>query len=114
MRFSFSILLVFLSFFCANAQKVGVVLSGGGSSGLAHIGVLKALEENNIPIDYICGTSMGALVGCLYAQGLTPTEIETLVKSDEFLSWATGVVRPDNIYYFKKKEDDASWVTFKL
>jgi NTE family protein len=97
-----------------NGEKVGVVLSGGGASGLAHIGVLKALEENNIPIDFICGTSMGALVGCLYAQGLTPTEIETLVKSDEFLSWATGTVRPDNIYYFKKKEDDASWVTFKL
>ncbi len=95
-------------------EKVGVVLSGGGASGLAHIGVLKALEENNIPIDYICGTSMGALIGCLYAEGLTPTEIETLVKSEEFLSWATGSVRPDNIYYFKKKEDDASWVTFKL
>ena len=47
------------------AQKVGVVLSGGGASGMAHIGVLKALEENEIPIDFITGTSMGALVGGL-------------------------------------------------
>ncbi|MBI3510991.1 MAG: patatin-like phospholipase family protein [Bacteroidetes bacterium] len=95
-------------------EKVGVVLSGGGASGLAHIGVLKALEENNIPIDYICGTSMGALVGCLYTMGYTPTEIETLVKSDDFKSWATGVFQPDQVYYFKKKDDNASWVTFKL
>ena len=45
------------------AQKVGLVLSGGGSSGMVHIGVLKALEENNIPVDYIAGTSAGGLVG---------------------------------------------------
>ncbi|HET6991911.1 MAG TPA: patatin-like phospholipase family protein, partial [Bacteroidia bacterium] len=95
-------------------EKVGVVLSGGGASGLAHIGVIKALEENHIPIDYICGTSMGALVACMYAQGLTPQEMEKLVESEEFLSWATGVVQPNNIYYFKKKDDDASWITFKL
>lgn len=95
-------------------DKVGVVLSGGGASGLAHIGVLKALEENHIPIDYICGTSMGALVGCLYSIGYTPAEIEQLVKTEEFLSWATGTFRPDQIYFFKKKEDNASWITLKL
>ena len=50
----------------AKAQKVGLVLSGGAASGIAHIGVLKALEENNIPIDYITGTSMGAFIGALY------------------------------------------------
>ncbi|HTL82713.1 MAG TPA: patatin-like phospholipase family protein [Bacteroidia bacterium] len=94
--------------------KVGVVLSGGGASGLAHIGVLKALEDNHIPIDYICGTSMGALIGSLYTMGYTPLEIENLVKSDEFRSWATGIFQPDQVYYFKKKDDNASWVTFKL
>jgi NTE family protein len=51
------------------AQKVGVVLSGGGAKGYAHVGLLKALEENHIPIDYICGTSIGAIVGGLYAIG---------------------------------------------
>ena len=44
------------------AQKVGLVLSGGGAKGLTHIGIIRALEENNIPIDYITGTSMGAIV----------------------------------------------------
>ena len=53
----------------SNAQKVGLVLSGGGAKGLTHIGIIRALEENNIPIDYIAGTSMGAIVGSLYAMG---------------------------------------------
>ena len=48
---------------------MGLVLSGGGSSGLSHIGVIKALEDNNIPIDYICGTSSGGLIGAFYAIG---------------------------------------------
>ena len=48
-------------------KKVGLALSGGGMKGLAHIGVIRVLEENNIPIDYISGTSMGALIGALYA-----------------------------------------------
>ena len=47
----------------SHAQKVALVLSGGGAKGIAHVGVLKALEENNIPIDYIVGTSMGGIVG---------------------------------------------------
>lgn len=50
-------------------KKVGLVLSGGGAKGVAHIGVLKVLEEAGIPIDYIAGTSMGSLVGALYASG---------------------------------------------
>jgi NTE family protein len=53
-------------------QKVGLVLSGGGAKGMAHIGVIRALEENGIPIDYIAGTSIGAIVGGLYAAGYTP------------------------------------------
>ncbi|RUA06485.1 MAG: hypothetical protein DSY38_04225 [Fusobacteria bacterium] len=61
--------------------KVGVALSGGGAKGFAHIGVLKVLEENNIPIDYISGTSMGAIVASLYATGYSPDEIEVVVKT---------------------------------
>lgn len=57
--------------------KVGLALGGGGARGVAHIGVLKALEELDIPIDYIAGTSMGAVVGGLYASGMSPAEIET-------------------------------------
>ena len=56
--------------------KVGLVLSGGGALGIAHVGVLKALEELRIPIDYIAGTSMGSVVGGLYASGMSPAEID--------------------------------------
>jgi NTE family protein len=63
---------------------VGLVLSGGGARGFAHIGVLKILEENHIPIDYIGGASMGALIGALYSMGKSPSEIEQLVAS---LNW---------------------------
>ncbi|MBR5813374.1 MAG: patatin-like phospholipase family protein, partial [Bacteroidaceae bacterium] len=56
-------------------QKVGLVMSGGGAKGLAHIGVIKALEEERIPIDYVTGTSMGAIVAALYSMGYTPDEM---------------------------------------
>ena len=69
----------------AQRPKVGLVLGGGGAAGIAHVGVLKVLEENNIPIDVIAGTSMGAIIGSLYASGLKATEIETVVNS---LDWA--------------------------
>ncbi|MGL5125322.1 MAG: patatin-like phospholipase family protein, partial [Fusobacteriaceae bacterium] len=59
-------------------KKIGLVLSGGGAKGFAHIGVLKALEKNGIEIDYITGTSMGAIIATLYSIGYTPDEIEEL------------------------------------
>jgi len=61
--------------------KIGLVLSGGGARGAAHIGVLKVLEAHRIPVDYIAGTSMGSIVGGLYASGLTPAEIEQAIKT---------------------------------
>ncbi|GGF01262.1 patatin-like phospholipase family protein [Hymenobacter cavernae] len=74
----------------ASAQKVGLVLSGGGAKGLAHVGVLKVLEKNNIPIDYIIGTSMGSVVGAMYAAGYSPAEIEKIVVNPEFQNWVSG------------------------
>lgn len=68
----------------AQRPKIGLVLSGGGARGFAHIGVLKVLEENNVPIDYIVGTSMGSIIGGLYAIGLTPEEIE---KGVDGIAW---------------------------
>lgn len=85
------------------AQKVGLVLSGGGAKGLTHIGIIRALEENNIPIDYITGTSMGAIVGSLYAMGYSPDDMETLLKSEDFKRWYSGEVEEKYMYYFKKK-----------
>ncbi|MEO8043292.1 MAG: patatin-like phospholipase family protein [Spartobacteria bacterium] len=76
----------FLILFCASIlvvpladarPKIGLALGGGGARGAAHIGVLKALEQLDIPVDYIAGTSMGAVVGGLYASGMSPEEIET-------------------------------------
>ena len=84
----------------SDSQSVGLVLSGGGSKGIAHIGVIKTLEENDIPIDYITGTSMGAIVGGLYAAGYTPDEMMQLLLSKEFGYWSTGQIDPDYIYYF--------------
>lgn len=111
-------LIIFFFFFLlttvAEAQKVGVVLSGGGAGGVTHIGVLKALEEHGIPIDYIAGTSMGALIGGLYASGYSPEEIEQMFLSEEFHNWAYGKADSKYQFYFKQKEDDASWVTFKF
>src|SRR5262245_5214696 len=60
--------------------KIGVALEGGGALGLAHIGVLEWFEEHHIPIDYIAGTSMGGLVGGLYATGLKPAELREVVS----------------------------------
>ena len=98
----------------ANAQSVGLVLSGGGVRGMAHIGVLKALEENHIPIDYITGTSAGALVGSLYASGLTPDQIEQMVTSTDFVKTVSGKFSEDNLYYFKSDPLDAGWISIKL
>lgn len=98
----------------SKAQKVGVVLSGGAASGMSHIGVLKALEDNHIPIDYIAGTSMGALIGSLYAMGYSPKKIEEFVKTDKFKNWSEGVIDEKYAYYFKRNEDNASWIVYPL
>lgn len=85
-------------------QSVGLVLSGGGAKGIAHIGVIKALEDNDIPIDYITGTSMGAIVGGLYASGYTTDEMMQLLMSQDFSYWSTGKIDPKKVYYFARQE----------
>ena len=65
-------------------KKIGLVLGGGGARGFAHIGVLKWIEENKIPIDYVAGTSIGAVIGALHCLGYTAEEIENLAKKTEF------------------------------
>jgi NTE family protein len=92
-------LLVFVT--SASAQKVGLVLSGGGAKGIAHIGVLQAFEDNGIPIDYVAGTSMGAVVGGLYAMGYSPAEMLALIKSDDFNNWKNGTVEQRYVNFFR-------------
>ncbi|MEI6694690.1 MAG: patatin-like phospholipase family protein [Bacteroidota bacterium] len=96
------------------AQKVGLVLSGGGAKGVTHIGVIKALEESGIPIDYIAGTSMGAIIGGLYAAGYSPDEMEKIFLGDEFASWISGIIDKKYIYYFKKEAPNASWIDLRF
>ena len=95
-----SLCLFFLPF--TQAQKVGLVLSGGGANGMTHIGIIRALEENNIPIDYITGTSMGAIIGSLYAMGYSPDDMEALLRSEDFKRWYSGQIEPEYGYYFKQ------------
>lgn len=83
-------------------QSVGLVLSGGGAKGIAHVGVIKALEENGIPIDYVTGTSMGAIIGGLYACGYTPEEMMDLLCSQYFMTMSAGKYDPALTYYFAK------------
>jgi len=64
--------------------KIGLVLSGGGAKGFAHVGVLKEIEKSGIQIDYIGGTSMGAIVGGLYASGYSASQIEKIVINTDF------------------------------
>ena len=98
----------------AVAQSVGLVLSGGGASGLAHVGVLKALEENSIPIDYIAGTSIGGLVAGMYSAGYSPVQIEGLLTSENFKRLASGEIEGRYIYYFRKPMPNASWISIKF
>lgn len=86
------------------AQSVGVVMSGGGAKGLYHIGVLRALEENGIPIDYISGTSMGSIIGGLYASGYTIEEMEEIALSGDLERWVSGRIDPKHNYYYINKE----------
>lgn len=93
---------------------VGLVLSGGGAKGIAHIGVIQAFEENDIPIDYITGTSMGAIVGSLYASGYTPAEMLELIASRGFAYWSTGKIDPDYTYYFLTRDKSPVFVRLNL
>lgn len=86
------------------AQSVGLVLSGGGAKGVAHIGVIQALEENGIPIDYVAGTSIGAVIGGLYSMGYSPKEMLDLIKSEDFINWMNGTVETHYIDYFRRPD----------
>jgi NTE family protein len=90
-------------------QSVGLVLSGGGARGGAHIGVLKALEELRVPVDYVAGTSIGAVIGGFYVSGMTVTDLEQLVES---LEWETAFmnVTPRQLKSFRRKRDDDSFL----
>src|SRR5687767_7192043 len=96
------------------AQGVGLVLSGGGAKGIAHVGVLKALEENNVPIDYLTGTSMGGVIAGCYAAGLSPQQIEDIMLSDDFQRWINGKLERGYNYFYSKDEINPSFIRINL
>lgn len=113
MRFKIFLLLLIVGL-SVRAEKVGLVLSGGGAKGIAHIGVIKALEDNDIPIDYVAGTSMGAIVGALYSCGYSPEQMLGLVTSQQFLDWSVGRINTDLTYYFDRRPPTPSMLQLQF
>ena len=99
-------LLVALPSLTAGRKKVGVVLGGGGAKGVAHIGVLRVLEEAGIPIDYVAGTSMGAIVGGLYAIGYTPAEIDSMVIHQDWTMLLSDRVTRTSLSFPEKENSE--------
>lgn len=90
----------------ADRPTIGVVLGGGGALGMAHVGVLRVLEEMRIPIDYIGGTSMGAIISGMYASGMSPDEIEHFLKSQNWWDVLNdNTPRRDQEFRRKRDED---------
>ncbi len=89
--------------------RIGLALSGGGARGAAHIGVLRVLERERIPIDYIAGTSMGSIVGGMYASGMSTEEIETQLVAVDWDDVFTDKVDREN-RSFRRKTDDRLWL----
>lgn len=86
--------------------KIGLVLSGGGAKGFAHIGVLRVLEEAGIKIDYIGGTSMGAVIGGLYASGYNATQIDSIFRKTDFDELLTDFVPRSSKSFYEKRNDE--------
>ena len=97
-----------------NRPKIGLVLSGGGARGAAHVGVLKVLEENHIPVDVIAGTSFGSIVGGLYAAGYSADELEEILKNIKWQDVLSSQA-PRNQRSFRRKQDDQGFlIKFKV
>ena len=94
--------------------KIGLVLAGGGAKGAAHVGVIKVLEELGVPIDYIAGTSMGAIVGGLYASGLSSKQLEKAVRSIDWNDIFNDKPARANRDFRRKLEDEGFLVRYKI
>src|SRR2546430_1892721 len=98
----------------ARGQKVGVALSGGAARGLAHIGVLKVLEEAGVPVDVITGTSMGSVVGGLYAVGYTAPQLDTIVRTEDWYRLLTDPVDRRDLAVDRKFTEDHYLLTLPI
>ena len=98
----------------ARAQRVGVALSGGAARGLAHIGVLKVLEQAGVPVDVITGTSMGSVVGGLYAVGYTAAQLDTIVTTEDWYRLLTDPVDRRDLAVERKFTEDHYLLTLPI
>ena len=94
--------------------KIGLVLSGGGAKGLAHVGVLKILEKAGIKVDIITGTSMGALIGALYASGYTADQLEAIIRQQNWSRLIFDILPRDQLRMNDKKSDGRYFIDFGL
>ncbi|MDR2563850.1 MAG: patatin-like phospholipase family protein [Prevotellaceae bacterium] len=97
-----------------DSARVGLVLSGGGARGMFHIGVIKALEENNIPVDYVAGTSIGAIVAGFYAMGYSPDEMLQLFTSADFEDVLKGVIPKKYRFYSQEMDEVPEMLSLKF
>lgn len=107
-------ILSLLSVALVRAQGVGLVLSGGGAKGLYHIGVLQALEENDVAIDYVAGTSMGSIIAGLYAAGYTPEQMRELAESGAVQQWVSGRIDKKHNRYYREEDTPPSLFTLRF
>lgn len=98
----------------AERKKVGLVLSGGGAKGIAHIGVLEVLEKAGIPVDYVVGTSMGSIVGGLYAIGYTGAELDTLVRQQDWAFLLSNKVQRNHLTFSEKEATERYVLSFSF
>lgn len=117
--FLFSIFFFLLSFSCFSQQeiprkKIGLVLSGGGAKGFAHIGVLKLIDQAGIKIDFVGGTSMGSVVGGLYASGYTGMQIDSIFRATNFDELITDYIPRTSKNFFEKRNDEMYAFTLPL
>ena len=89
--------------------KIGLTLSGGGAKGAAHIGVLKVMEEVGIPIDCVAGTSMGAIIGGMYALGYSPDEMEQIIRSVNWDEYISDYIDRSSMSFEMKRKATALW-----
>ncbi|MEL6951623.1 MAG: patatin-like phospholipase family protein [Pseudomonadota bacterium] len=95
-------------------ERIVVVLSGGGARGAAHVGVLRLLDELCVPVDAVVGTSMGAVVGGLYAAGLEPDALEAVIRGIDWNDAFVDNPRRSQLTYRRKRDDDGFLVPFEV
>lgn len=100
------LVLPFITLYSAPRKKVALVLSGGGAKGIAHIGAIKVIEELEIPVDYVVGTSIGAIVGGLYSIGYSSEQLDTIVKHTDWMELLTDKAPRRHLSFPYKMDED--------